>query len=80
MMDNHACVPLEPHFSISDLNCILVASTLHSNSQKQMWLATMNFSIVGGDSVCCGHGVIALSPRTVQISLGDSEDWKIQES
>jgi hypothetical protein len=46
----------------------------------QVLLATTNFPIVGGDSVCCGHGVIALNRRTVQISLGDSEDWKIQES
>ena len=70
----------EPYSSFSNVNYILIVSTFHSSLQKQVLLATTNFSVVGGDSVCCGYGVIALNPRTVQITLEDSEDWKRQQS
>lgn len=52
----------------------------HSSLQKQESLATVSYPVVVGDSVCCGHRVIALNPEAVQTNLEDSEGKKTQQT
>lgn len=52
----------------------------HSSLQNQVSLATVNCPISGGNSVCCGHGIIVLHPETVQTTHEDSEDRKMQQT
>lgn len=71
---------LGPPLSVSNLNCVIVVSMFHSSLQKQASLATVYYPVAGGDSVCCGHGVIVFNSGTVQTSLEDSEGKKTQQT
>ncbi|XP_019813891.2 high affinity immunoglobulin epsilon receptor subunit alpha isoform X2 [Bos indicus] len=46
---------------------------------KQLFLATISYPIVGGDSVCCGHRVAYLDPAAVHITTEDEENQETQQ-
>ena len=54
----------------------LIASSIPS---KQLFLATISYPIVGGDSVCCGHRVAYLDPAAVHITIEDEENQETQQ-